>query len=158
MTVPGTAALVGADQLDLVEPRNRAFVQRLASMTVVEHAQWVDLARRVARDFLGFWDDVDVLVTPTCGVLPPSVSWARWDQTPDEHRSTFIGFPNFAQPFNLSGQPALSLPAAVSANGLPIGVQLVARRNQEDVIVRVAAQIEDAMPWSHRRPAQFTVA
>ncbi len=152
MSVPGAAALVRDDQRELVEPRNRPMLDALASLTVVEHARWVELVRNAAREFLEFWSDIDVLVTPTSGILPPSVSWAPWDQTPEEHMATFSSFPNFAQPFNLSGQPALSLPTAWSAGGLPIGVQLAGRRHDEATLLRVGAQLEAALPWRDRRP------
>ena len=67
--------------------------------------------------------------------------------------ATFMTFPNFAQPFNLTGQPAISLPLAWSADGLPIGVQLVGRRFDETTLLRISAQLEAAMPWAgrHRR-------
>ena len=153
MNVPGPAGDVGVDQIELVEPRNRPLVERGATYTVVEHARWVEQCRAAALDFLRFWDDIDVLLTPTCGMLPPSVDWAPWDQTPEEHRTSFMTFPNFAQPFNLSGQPALSLPLAWSAGGLPIGMQLAGRRFDEATLLRLAGQLEQAMPWSDRRPA-----
>jgi len=153
MNVPGPAGDVGLDQIDLVEPRNRPLIERGATYTVVEHARWVEQCRAASLDFLQFWDDVDVLLTPTCGMLPPSVDWAPWDQTPEEHMTTFMTFPNFAQPFNLSGQPALSLPLAWSADGLPIGMQLAGRRFGEATLLRLAGQLEHAIPWSDRRPA-----
>jgi amidase len=153
MNVPGPAGDVGLDQLDLVEPRNRPLVERGAAYTVVEHAQWVEQCRAASLDFLQFWDDVDVLLTPTCGMLPPSVDWAPWDQSPEEHMTTFMTFPNFAQPFNLSGQPALSLPLAWSADGLPIGMQFAGRRFEEATLLRLAGQLEQALPWADRRPA-----
>ena len=56
-------------------------------------------------------------------------------------------------PFNLTGQPAISLPLHWNADGLPIGVQLVAAYGREDVLLRIAAVLEDAMPWRNRRPA-----
>ena len=55
-------------------------------------------------------------------------------------------------PFNITGQPAISLPVHQSADGLPIGVQLVAAPGREDVLIRVAAQLEAAVPWADRRP------
>jgi Asp-tRNA(Asn)/Glu-tRNA(Gln) amidotransferase A subunit family amidase len=155
MDVAGPAGLVGLDQLDLVEPRNRALVERGAAATLVEHARWVEQCRDAAREFLEFWSDVDVLVSPTLGMLPPSVDWAPWDQTPDEHLATFMTLANFAQPFNLSGQPALSLPVAWSASGLPIGVQCAGRPFEEATLFRLAAQLETAMPWADRRPPGF---
>jgi len=133
--------------------RARPLVERGATYTVVEHAQWVAQCRAASLEFLRFWDDVDVLLTPTCGMLPPSVDWAPWDQTPEEHMMTFMTFPNFAQPFNLSGQPALSVPLAWSADGLPIGMQLAGRRFEEPALLRLAGQLERALPWADRRPA-----
>ena len=57
----------------------------------------------------------------------------------------------FTPPFNMSGQPAISLPLHWNDAGLPIGVQLVAAYGREDVLVRVAAQLEAAHPWADRR-------
>ena len=54
--------------------------------------------------------------------------------------------------FNISGQPAISLPLAQSQSGLPIGVQLVAAYGREDLLLQIAAQLEQAMPWKHRTP------
>ena len=58
----------------------------------------------------------------------------------------------FTPPFNSSGQPAISLPLHWNSAGLPIGVQLVAAYGREDVLLRVAAQVETATPWADRHP------
>jgi amidase len=153
MSVPGPAALVAPEEYHLVEPRNLPLLEAGARLTVLEHSRWVDLVRESSRQFLSFWDAFDVLLTPTAGIVAPSVSWAPWDQTPAEHMATFMTFPNFAQPFNLSGQPAFSLPLAWSTSGLPIGMQLAGRPLGEATLVRLAAQLEAARPWADRRPA-----
>jgi amidase len=152
MEVPGPSALIGPESYDLVEPRNRPMIERLTALTVAEHAQWVELTRQCSLEFLTFWDHYDVLVSPTSGMVPPLVDWAPWDQTPDDHMANFASFPSFAQPFNLSGQPALSLPLGWSETGLPIGVQVAGRRLSEVTLLQLAAQLEMAVPWSSMHP------
>ena len=61
-------------------------------------------------------------------------------------------------PFNVTGQPAISLPLHWSEAGLPIGVQLVAAFGREDVLLRIAAQLEEARPWRDRRPPVHATA
>ena len=111
--------------------------------------------RDAATRFLEFWDVYDLLVTPTAGILPPSVSWAPWAQDPAAHMATFMEFPNFAQPFNVSGQPAVNVPLAWTDEDLPVGVQLAGRRLDDALLLQVARQLEAAQPWSERRPARF---
>ncbi|MDT5197836.1 MAG: amidase, partial [Mycobacterium sp.] len=61
-------------------------------------------------------------------------------------------FVAFTPPFNTSGQPAISLPLEWTAESLPIGVQLVAAYGREDVLIRIASQLEQANPWAQRTP------
>lgn len=66
---------------------------------------------------------------------------------------TWLGF---TFPFNLSGQPAATLPAGWTAAGLPVGLQLVGRPFGERAVLRLAAAFEAAFPWQGRRPAPRT--
>ena len=95
----------------------------------------------------------DLLLTPTLAELPPP--HGTFPSTREDPLSGFIRAGRFV-PFtiqsNISGQPAISLPLHWTADGLPVGVQLVAAFGREDLLLRVAAQLEAAAPWADRRP------
>ena len=65
-------------------------------------------------------------------------------------------FAPFTAAFNMSGQPAINLPLHWNAEGIPIGVQLVAAYGREDILLQVASQLEAAAPWTHRHPQEAT--
>jgi amidase len=66
-----------------------------------------------------------------------------------------VSFIPYTAQFNMTGQPAVSLPMHWTPDGLPVGVQLVAAYGREDLLVRVASQLEQAAPWHERRPQVY---
>lgn len=117
------------------------------------YATALDGLRLLSRRMVSWWADNDILVTPTVGELAPILG--QFGPTEDDplagvFRSTPIV--SFTIAFNITGQPAISLPLATSASGVPIGVQLVAAPGREDSLLRLAAQLEHAVPWAQRRP------
>jgi len=104
-----------------------------------------------ARKMAAWWESHDVLVTPTLGAPPPRLGWFTEDG-PDREGPRIGSFSPYTAPFNMTGQPAISLPLHWSVDGLPVGVQLVAAYGREDVLVRLAAQLETAAPWADKRP------
>ena len=107
----------------------------------------IDWSRRISR----WWSDHDLYVTPTLGTPPPPLGHLSWDAPDALMRAA--EFSPFCAVWNWTGQPAISLPLGQSATGLPIGVMLVAAYGREDLLLRVAAQVEEAQPWTERRPA-----
>ncbi len=107
------------------------------------------------RDFttrsLAWWaSGYDLLLTPSTGAVPPLIgALAGRDEATRAANARWAGLMPFA---NITGQPAASVPLHWTAQGLPIGVQLVADVCREDVLVRVSAQLEEARPWADRRP------
>ena len=138
-----------------VEPYTWALAEMGQAVSASEYIRatvWLQAyTRRVAQ----WWaDGFDMLVTPTLAV--PPVKLGELTSTREEPLRGFIRstpIVTFTAPFNVTGQPAISLPLHWSADGLPIGVQLIAAYGREDVLIRLAAQLEAARPWAQRRPS-----
>ena len=138
---------------DEVEPYNWTAAERGRSVTVSE---WVDGQERQqawVRMVLDWFEAFDLLVTPTAGCPPLTTAELEPPQgTPWKAGRTHARIGAFTLPFNATGQPAISLPLGQTAAGLPVGVQLVAGMGRDDLLIRLAAQFEQAMPWADRRP------
>jgi len=101
-------------------------------------------------------DGYDLLVTPTLPEPPPPIGYFAPDPTePTITGLRASGFACWTSPFNMTGQPGISLPLHWTPDGLPVGVQLVASYGREDLLVRIAAALEQAAPWIDRRPPLF---
>ena len=96
-----------------------------------------------------FFERYDLLLSPT---LPCAAFDAGRDTPPGQDARNIVSWVYYTYPFNLTGQPAASIPAGFSAAGLPVGLQMVAGINREVDILRAAAALEEAAPWAERRP------
>ena len=92
-----------------------------------------------------------MLVTPTLGAPPPELGWFTAAGEAEEGARIASFIPYTAQ-FNMTGQPAVSLPLHWTPGGLPVGVQLVAAYGREDMLIQVASQLEQAAPWGDQHP------
>jgi amidase len=142
---------------DELEPRNVDYRRRAAALSAADYlrarAELGAWSRRVAR----WWalpgqggDGHDLLVTPVTNGVPPPVGWyTAGPQSEGERIAAMLAYTSF---FNVTGQPAVSLPLHWSEDGVPVGVQLVGAYGREDLLLQVASQLERAAPWVDRRP------
>lgn len=146
--------------LDALEPHNAVFCEIAKSFTASDYVaseQWLQaFTRRVNGWWAGGWD---LLVTPTVGETPPRLGeFAPEADNPAAALMRCVPLIPFLSPFNVSGQPAISLPLHQTGSGLPVGVQLVAAWGREDLLLRVASALEDALPWADRTPKVFATS
>jgi amidase len=135
---------------DEIESFTLALYHRGREVTATQYVRALQIAhafgRAAARTFQGF----DVLLTSTLGLPPPPVGWLRAD--PRAYQQRLFAFMPNTQAFNITGQPAISVPLTWSEAGLPIGVQFVGQAAGEGPLIRLAAQLEAARPWFDRLP------
>jgi amidase len=140
-----------------VEPLTWALAEIGRRHSAGEYLAAVGQHQAMSRMFAGLHESgFDLLLSPTMGEPPPPIG--SFDDSGPEplvafERAFLSGC--FTAPFNASGQPAISLPLHWSEEGLPIGIQLVAPLGREDLLLRVASQLEQAAPWADRTPLVF---
>ena len=141
-----------------LEAVSRQILGEVRNLSALDLVAGLDAQNRVTRSVGAFFTDYDLLVTPTLGQLPAPHGTLQYDN-PDHTMTSWLqsifDYGPFTVVFNISGQPAISLPLGQSGDGLPIGVQLVAPYGREDLLFRIAAQLEQAMPWKDRTPHTF---
>ena len=108
--------------------------------------------RTFERDYIRFFSGPDLLLSPTIAAPPPLIGHIEPSKAFPlvfERVTEIVGFTQY---MNIAGAPAISLPAAMSESGLPIGVQLAAAPGNERAILEVAYELEEAAPWAGRVP------
>ena len=145
---------------DLLEPLTRQMVEITDSVTAADYIASVSYLRMVARGMMAFWADHDVLVTPSLARPPVEIGAleSREGEEPIEMLRKAGDFIPFTPPFNLTGQPAVSLPLHHSEAGLPIGVQLVGPHGGDALLMSLSGQLERARPWADRWPPLVAAA
>jgi amidase len=144
---------LGHDVTSELEPANALIASSADAITSFQYVDALDDMSTWSRRVSAWWDDADVLVLPTSPEPPVRLGELSPENVAALARmGDLVGF---TSPFDLTGQPAISLPLHWNDDGLPIGVQLVARYGREDVLLRLAAQLEVARPWADERPPVF---
>ena len=136
-----------------LEPQTAAVVARGREASLEYYLGNLTRMQLEVRRMAAFFEDFDIFLTPTMASPPPPLGHLPTDDGDIEGFLTkLLALAPFATPFNASGQPAVSLPLHWSADGLPVGVQFAGRYGEDATLLALAAQIEQAQPWAHRRP------
>lgn len=141
-------------RLDEVEPTTALAAEIGRSASASRYVEAVENLQTYSRALARWWEEgFDILLTPTMATPPwPIGPLGPEGGAPMEVIQRWTTYSPYCMPFNMSGQPAVSLPLGWNDAGLPIGVQAVAAYGREDILFRLAAQLEIAMPWKDRRP------
>ena len=143
-----------------VEPNTWSAADAARGVNGVQLMQALAEQHRYARRLAGWWAGFDILVTPTLATLP--FRFEEGGVEPGRLRKLDLagagggdkpmGLATFTWHYNVTGQPAITLPLHWSGDGVPVGVQFIAAYGREDLLFRLAGQLEAARPWAHRRP------
>jgi aspartyl-tRNA(Asn)/glutamyl-tRNA(Gln) amidotransferase subunit A len=136
-----------ADFSDEVRP----LLQAGLFITATQYLAAQQARKNTIAAYRALWRSFDILVTPTSPIAAPSIG-ATTTKLGDNEIPLVRAFLDLTLPFNLTGQPALSLPCGFTRSGLPIGLQLVGRPFDEAAMFRAGAAYEAATDWHTRRP------
>jgi amidase len=138
--------------IDDLEPMPKALVAAGRATSALDLVGAYDAIAIWSRQIAAACADIDILLTPTMAITPPLLGTLSGDQPLEQAIPGWAAMTGFAIPFDVSGQPAISLPLAWTDGGLPIGIQFVAGFGREDLLFQLAGQLEQARPWAQKRP------
>jgi amidase len=136
-----------------LEPLSWALTELGRSVNGGQYLTSVQELQKISRQIAEYFEGIDVLLTPTLGEPPAPLG--TFDSPPGEPLAGLFraaAYVPFTPPFNVTGQPGISLPLHWNDGGLPIGVQFVGRFGDEETLLSLAGQLEEAAPWAARRP------
>lgn len=140
-----------AEWKDRLDPDLAKMIEGLPRLTGADYAGALMQKAMVWDKARAFFQRYDLLLTPTM----PVVAWEAGEPAPAQIAGRSIAnfeYTPFTFPFNLTGQPAATVPGGFSADGLPIGLQIVGRRLDDATVLRACAAFEAARPWAGTRP------
>jgi Asp-tRNA(Asn)/Glu-tRNA(Gln) amidotransferase A subunit family amidase len=138
--------------MEKLDPQLATRVASFGRLSAYDYLKATFARRELAAKMGEFFETYDLLFTPTIGVaawqigLPGGII-SEVDGKSVSPRSWLLTFP-----FNLSGQPAISVPAGWTSEDLPVGLQIVGRPYAEATVLRAAAAFEQAKPWAYKKP------
>ncbi len=138
---------------ELVEPLTYALAERGRSIDAPQYILALQSLHRQSRAIAAFFEPQDVWLTPTLATPPTPIGhFDIRSSDVDRWIAQLEAYLPFTYLFNITGQPAMSVPLWWNTQGVPIGCQFAARYGDEKTLFRLAGQLERAQPWFHRRP------
>ncbi|KAA1380900.1 amidase [Aeromicrobium fastidiosum] len=139
----------------LLRANTRYWRERGGRASAVDLARALQFLEATTREVVTGLQTFDAMLTPTLALPPQPVGWFNESGDPaEDHRRELLYTPYTAL-YNMSGQPAATLPLHWTSEGLPIGVMLAALPGQDGLLFSLCAQVEAAAPWHDRRPTGF---
>jgi amidase len=139
-----------------IERITRSVYETGKSITALQYARAVQTLHALSRRTGPFFQKYDILLLATLGRLPLKVGAVKnTDADLAALTKKFYDYGPNTQLFNITGQPAMSVPLAWASDGTPIGIQFVGRFAEEATLFRLAGQLERAAPWAQRRPPEL---
>jgi Asp-tRNA(Asn)/Glu-tRNA(Gln) amidotransferase A subunit family amidase len=137
---------------DWIDPSMAEMIERGLQVSMTDYVSILGQRAEFYDQALRFMKPYDLLLCPAM----PCGAWA-WDGTQAEidgqPTPTMFHRLEFMYPFNLTGWPAATIPCGFTSEGLPVGLQIVANRHRDDLVLRASAALESALPWADQRPA-----
>lgn len=138
-----------------LQPLTRHLRELGRKVTGLEVAMAVSMMRIQTRAVIAQWSGFDVIMTPTVNGPAPLIEDILDRDDPARDFALQKKWAAYTAAFNMTGQPAVNVPLHWTEDGLPIGVQLIGHMFTEDLLIGLAAQLEQAQPWASRKPAQW---
>jgi len=139
----------------LLQPLTRWLRERGEATSAPQLFQAHAALQGALRSAFPVMNEYDAILTPTLAQPPAPIGYFH-DQEPAENFERQKRFTPFTSMYNISGQPAVSVPLHVNADGLPIGIMLAGRLGGEGTLISLSAQLEEARPWIDRKPEIWT--
>jgi len=151
-SLSGTTLPISDSQIGALQPLTAFLRDRGMALSAKQAMDSLYALRLFARRWVQATAGYDVVLAPVCSMTPRPIGWFGQDGPggPDFERQK--RYAPYTAVYNVTGQPAVSVPLYWTEDGLPVGSMLVGRPGDEATLIALSAQLEEAQPWAHRRP------
>jgi amidase len=145
---------VEGEELELLEPLTRWLIERGRAISARQLGQALAALTQFERSIIRQFSTVDLVLTPSLALTPRPLGWYD-SENPERNFEQQCQYTPFTSFVNVSGLPAITLPVHHTAEGVPMGVQLIGRPGAEHTLLAVGAQLQRRIGWERRHPPQW---